>query len=100
MTIRRMGNKSKLKEQYTTATPHLIKTIAVMTDRNFHFESREHLAKHLNVNLEDAYKGLRKIHGMPGVGNDAVILRDKMEPYLYKMIKKAFKNADEVIEVL
>ena len=95
-----MGSKSKLKEQYTTATPHLIKTIAVMTDRNFHFESREHLAKHLNVNLEDAYKGLRKIHGMPGVGNDAVILRDKMEPYLYKMIKQTFKNADEVIEVL
>ena len=95
-----MGSKSKLKEQYTTATPQLIKAIALLTDRNFHFESREHLAKHLNVNLEDAYKGLRKIHGMPGVGNDAVFLRDKMEPYLYKMIKKAFKNADEVIEVL
>ena len=95
-----MGSKSKLKEQYTTATPHLIKTIAVMTDRNFHFESREHLAKHLNVNLEDAYKGLRKIHGMPGVGNDAVILRDKIEPHLQNMIKKTFKNADEIIEVL
>ena len=95
-----MGSKSKLKEQYTTATPHLIKTIAVMTDRNFHFESREHLAKHLSVELEDAYKGLRKIHGMPGVGNDAVFLRNKMEPYLYKVVKKKFKNADEVIEVL
>ena len=95
-----MGSKSKLKEQYTTATPQLIKAIALLTDRNFHFESREYIAKHLNVNLEDAYKGLGKIHGMPGVGNDAVFLRAKMEPYLYKMIKKTFKNADEVIEVL
>ena len=95
-----MGSKSKLKEQYTTASKSLIRKIEVLTDRNFHFESREHLAKHLNVNLEDAYKGLRKIHGMPGVGNDAVFLRNKIEPYLEKMIKKSFKNADEVIEVL
>ena len=71
-----------------------------LTIRNFHFESRELLAKTLNVNLEDAYKGLGKIHGMPGVGNDAVFLRNKMEPYLYKVVKKKFKNADEVIEVL
>ena len=100
MTIRRMGSKSKLKEQVTTATPQLIKAIALMTDRNFHFESREDIAKHLSQNLEDAYKGLRKIHGMPGVGNDAVFLRNKIEPYLNNMIKKRFKNADEVIEVL
>ena len=96
-----MGSKKELKEgPYATATPQLIRRIEVLTDRNFHFESRELLAKTLNVNLEDAYKGLGKIHGMPGVGNDAVFLRNKMEPYLEDMIRKTYKNADEIIEVL
>ena len=100
MTIRRMGSKSKLKEQYTTASKSLIRKIEVLTDRNHHFDSREHLAGHINVNLQDIYTGLRKAHELPGVGNDAVFLRNKIEPYLEKMIKQTFKNADEVIEVL
>ena len=100
MTIRRMGNKTKLKEQWATASKALIRKIEVLTDRNHHFESRELLAGHINVNLQDIYTGLRKAHELLHVGNDAVSLRDKIEPHLENMIKKTFKNADEIIEVL
>ena len=73
----------------------MVLKIRKMTDRNDHFGARIELAKIAgDKNLQTAYEGLEIAHitAANQAGNHAIILREKIGPYLRASIVRKFGN--------
>ena len=85
----------KLKDILTEAKEldqSYIRRAAAMTDRNFHSQAREALARGVkDKKLEQAYKNLSKVHMFLKRANETNVARDALDKILLKQLKK-FSN--------
>jgi ribosome-binding protein aMBF1 (putative translation factor) len=83
-----------------TASKSDLQFIKAKTHHNDHFEARRYIADKLlsDKDLANAYKSLETIHTKFNsyVGNDAVMLRQKLERNLQTKLKQKVSNWDDV----
>lgn len=83
-----------------TASKTDLQFIKAKTHHNDHFEARRYIADKLlsDKDLASAYKSLETIHNKFGsmVGNDAVMIRQKLERNLQSKLKQKVSNWDDV----
>ncbi len=90
--------------QESVATQSDLQYLRAKTHNNSHFEARRYVAKKIlkDTTLAAAYTGLELIHDRYGrlVGNDAVVMRQRLEKYLMSELKRKVKNWDNVYSAL
>ena len=90
----------RLDLQEQEASTSDLQYIRAKTNYNDHFEARRYIADKLlsDKDLANAYKSLETIHTKFNsyVGNDAVMLRQKLERNLQTKLKQKVSNWDDV----
>ena len=81
-----LTEKKELDQSYITKA-------AAMTNRNYHSEAREALARGVkDKKLEQAYKNLSKVHMFLRRANETNVTRDALDKLLLKQLKQKFSN--------
>ena len=81
-----LTEKKELDQSYITKA-------AAMTNRNYHSEAREALARGVkDKKLEQAYKNLSKVHMFLRRANETNVTRDALDKLLLKKLKSMFSN--------
>jgi len=81
-----------------TASKTDLQFIRAKTAINDHFATRIYIADRIlgDKDLTNAYKSLEYLHKKRYVGDDAVILRQKLEKSLQTILKNKVSNWDEI----
>ena len=90
-----LTEKKKMRQVY-------LDKLHSLTKRNNHTDARVFLSVMMgNKKLEKFYKAMYELnHVFNGYGPELSKLNKKMEPELYKSIRKSFLNAEEIIGLL